>query len=179
MFMTSAAGGILVFDMPELKRCDARPCANAAEWSATSESARRLRLVQCTKNGPEKSGPLVESISLGWRSAAKARVYATLECARPQSPKRARSPLRTAIAALFISNRSIDGQEAAEQGAGGNERDGSSLGHLVPFSRLRRNSASSSENNLCIPDTRGNAFVCMAAIVCLHRNIIREVWHSR
>ena len=140
-FMTNARRHIGI-RYARLQACDARPCANAAEWSATSETAQPLRLVQCIKNGPEKSRPLVEStISAG--VLRRGRAFMRAESAGNQSPKRATSPLRTAIAALFISNRSIDGQEAAEQGAGGIERDRSSLGHLVPFSRLRRNSASS------------------------------------
>src|SRR5947207_528081 len=69
------------------------------------------------------------------------------------------------------------GHQAAEQGSGAREADGGSLGHCRPLSKARQIAASWSRDNLSIPDTSHNAFVCIAAICLLQCNITMGTAH--
>ena len=65
------------------------------------------------------------------------------------------------------------GDQAAEQAGRRGERNRSGLGHGgFPFSETVRIVVSSLKGNLCIPDARGNIFVCIAAFCALQCNII-------
>jgi hypothetical protein len=75
-----------------------------------------------------------------------------------------------------LHQQPVDGRhQAAEQGAGGRQYNGSSLGHCVPFLGGQPSAASSSGNNLCIPDAKDNVFVCIAAICRLQCSIIGKL----
>src|SRR6185437_3770859 len=65
--------------------------------------------------------------------------------------------------------KTVDGShQAAEQGAGGQEADGCSLGHVCPLFLGAEPFRGVSGDNLCIPDASYNKLVCIAAIGSLH-----------
>jgi hypothetical protein len=59
------------------------------------------------------------------------------------------------------------GHQAAEKAGGGREAEGRNFRHFGPHSGLQGNAAALLEIKLCIPDTRRNLFVCIAAICIL------------
>jgi len=58
------------------------------------------------------------------------------------------------------------GHQAAEQGVGGGQAKRSGIGHFCPL-KDRAAVRCVLRDKLCIPDTRGNRFVCIAALVSL------------
>ena len=96
----------------------------------------------------------------------------SVETLKPQRPKRGRSPLRSEMRAEAISARSIAASRRANSGVLGANPIAAVLAMvIVPFLECGLVAASLSETNLCIPDTRGNGLVCIAAFAILQRNI--------
>ena len=116
-----------------------------------------------------KNGPETGAIDDRDRDGA-ARSACRLPASKPRSlwrqrPKQGRSPLRTAMRLLAVSEAVDRGHQAAEQRAGGTARpSGCSLGHGCPLSEVAEQFRFVIEDNLCIPDARNNRLVCMAAI---------------
>ena len=70
------------------------------------------------------------------------------------------------------------GHQAAEKAGGGREAEGRNFRHFGLHSGAAGNAAALLEIKLCIPDTRRNLFVCMAAICVLQCNKNRVIGDS-
>src|SRR4030088_1727377 len=79
--------------------------------------------------------------------------------------------LRTAARAEVINRRSMVAIKRPNRPLEGTKPMEAVLDMIVPFSKMRQIAASSSGDNLRIPDTRNNSFVCIAAYCLLQCNI--------
>ena len=144
------------------------PCANAAAASARRD---RDKQSQRTKKWPRKSGPLVESRISNRSLEAKARIARTLDS----------QALEAETGQVAVADRDLrrspsaggrwwpsGGRTGRLEGARAME---AVLDIVVPFSGGRSGSASSSGDNLCIPDASHNRLVCMAAFIRVHCSI--------
>ena len=79
--------------------------------------------------------------------------------------------MRSEMRADAVSARSIAASRRVKSGVLGAKPIAAVLAMIVPFLEYGLVAASLSGNNLCIPDARDNAFVCIAAFRLLQRNI--------
>jgi hypothetical protein len=141
------------------------PCENAAE--------------RCLSSGPCAIGQQCYGAS----NAERPRRPGAVHCAKLNSvfalgsETNARNITVTDLDLGIGHQPAVDGgQEAAEQGR--REPDSCGLGHLqsriLRLWSLRCERRAISANYLGIPDARYNGFICIAAILLLHRSTQRE-----
>src|SRR6267378_6972384 len=125
--------------MPERKRFNGRgwrPAQYVADVVPMS-----IRSVHGHKKWPRNPGPLVESISPRSCRAQKTTASETLHL-QASEPEIGKVPIAQRGTGRGHQRTVDGGHQAAEQGGGGREADGSSLGHCRPLSKARRIAAS-------------------------------------
>ena len=146
--------------------------ANAAATFRTATSRHR----KCRKeNGPENYGAIRKNRKVGRVSENESRVPSE-RCASRGAQRPTRGSVAVAVrdlGAMPSDSRSMRGQQAAEQRAGGREGVMVAVLDIVsPFwsggdGRLVR-----LESNLCIPDARDNS-------ICLHSSNLMCAMHHK
>ena len=141
-------------------------------WAGRPICRRCRRPRQCGstyENGPANRG------HLSWIEIVKARSCG--DCLSRKARRVCASETKTGEVAVANGDlaarhqQAVDrGHQTAEQRAGRKEADGCSLGHGCPLSEVAEQLRFAIRGNLCIPDTRSNALVCIAAIDWVHRS---------
>ena len=137
-----------------------------------SQMLCRCRYDRCTgiKNGPEIRGHWSKVLVHGPAQRKKTTASETVHL-QASKAEIGKVPIAQRGAGRGHQRTVDGGHQAAKQGGGGREAGGGSLGHCRPLSKARRIAASWSGDNLRIPDTSDNAFVCIAAFCLLQCNM--------
>jgi len=125
---------------------------------------RQTPILGCeTKKAPETRGHLLEPLRA--RHGPDRAVGAGARCFQASEAETGKIAIADGDTAA-LGQQAVDGShQAAEQRAGGQEADGSSLGHVCPLSKAAERLRVVSGETICIPDATYNGLVCMAAIV--------------